>query len=388
MLNRSDILNLVRESGPLRLGPVELRVGGGTGTRPTGPADDDFISTTSLWVARGEQEYEFVADVVSEIVARGTPKELGDVARRLKQVARRARQKVEAVSRSVGPLQWSRVPLVIAPYLSEERLEDLMAEGVSGLDLCGNGVLMAEGLFVFKSGQKNRYPQSVRLRNIYRGKSSLVPRALLLQRGFSAVKDLVSFINDRDADISFSLVSKALKQLAEDVFIARDDRAIRCLQPDAILDALRRAYQPPRISDRWLGRCDAPSLDDLARAIQKQAQDTSCRFVITGAMAASAYSGVAFEPMVSIFTDGSIPPLLESLSWDLEEDRRFANLELLRTTSDWVYFDCRTPVPLDLCIESLVQTYLRLANGEARERKAAAQIIEELEHRWAQWGMK
>ena len=55
------------------------------------------------------------------------------------------------------------------------RLEET---GVSGLDLCGNGIVIVKGeLLVVRSGLPNRFPRSEPIRNVYRGDSSLVGRA-------------------------------------------------------------------------------------------------------------------------------------------------------------------------------------------------------------------
>ena len=51
-------------------------------------------------------------------------------------------------------------PLIIVPYLSEGALRLLKAEGVSGVDLNGNGILMAPEMAVRRSGEPDRYKTS------------------------------------------------------------------------------------------------------------------------------------------------------------------------------------------------------------------------------------
>jgi hypothetical protein len=64
-------------------------------------------------------------------------------------------------------------PLVIVPWLSDEQLLSLEKQGVSGLDLCGNGVITIPGqLFVFRSGQPNKFPTSRLVRRVYEGTSA------------------------------------------------------------------------------------------------------------------------------------------------------------------------------------------------------------------------
>ena len=69
-------------------------------------------------------------------------------------------------------------PLVIVPYLDQERLRELEARGVSGIDLCGNGIVVVPGeLLVFRTGSPNLYRWEGRIKNVYRGASAMVARA-------------------------------------------------------------------------------------------------------------------------------------------------------------------------------------------------------------------
>ena len=61
-------------------------------------------------------------------------------------------------------------PMIVVPYLSPERLDELEAEQVSGVDLCGNGIVIVPSrLYIRRSGQPNLYRQHRPLRNPYTG---------------------------------------------------------------------------------------------------------------------------------------------------------------------------------------------------------------------------
>jgi len=63
------------------------------------------------------------------------------------------------------------LPMLFMPFLSDRQLQELEREGLSGIDLCGNGVVIVPGtIAVFSSGRKNRFPSSVLIKNIYRKK--------------------------------------------------------------------------------------------------------------------------------------------------------------------------------------------------------------------------
>ena len=58
-----------------------------------------------------------------------------------------------------------------------------------------------------------------------------------------------------------------------------------------------------------------------------------------------------------------------ALGTELEETSRFANIELLETDENFVYFDAR-----DDLVASPVQTYLELMQGGKREQETAEQL--------------
>src|SRR3989339_1809686 len=53
------------------------------------------------------------------------------------------------------------LPMLIVPFLNEERLKELETEGISGIDLCGNGIVTAKEKFaIYRSGQPNQFSSS------------------------------------------------------------------------------------------------------------------------------------------------------------------------------------------------------------------------------------
>lgn len=89
------------------------------------------------------------------------------------------------------------LPLIIVPYLSEERLLELEAKGVSGIDLCGNGVVLGPAFRIWRSGSPNQYKNSAPIKNIYQGNSSLFARSFLLQREFPSLAALHAWTTER-----------------------------------------------------------------------------------------------------------------------------------------------------------------------------------------------
>ena len=70
--------------------------------------------------------------------------------------------------------------MLCLPFLSETQLKQLESERLSGIDLCGNGVVIAPGKFyVFRTGGKNRFSSWAPIKNIYRKNTSMVGRVFL-----------------------------------------------------------------------------------------------------------------------------------------------------------------------------------------------------------------
>ena len=128
-------------------------------------------------------------------------------------------------------------PLIIVPFLSEESMQMLERAGVSGIDLCGNGVLSAEQFSVWRSGNANRYPDAQPIRNIYRGNSSLLARCFLLRPEFSSLSELRAYAVSRTVDVMFSeqaqpqltkgTASKVVKALEDALIVRKSGRTLR-----------------------------------------------------------------------------------------------------------------------------------------------------------------
>ena len=143
------------------------------------------------------------------------------------------------------PLLW---PMLLVPYLPEDRLEMLTIMGVSALDLCGNGVVIVPGeWFVCRTGKPNLYPQSFPIKNVFRGTSSLVARVFLWRPTYDAVGEIREEIERRGGAVALSTVSKALARLEDELIVGRQSGKIRLLQPDKLLQRLVENYRPPEV---------------------------------------------------------------------------------------------------------------------------------------------
>ena len=253
------------------------------------------------------------------------------------------------------------LPLVIVPYLGPKALERLIAAGVSGLDLCGNGVINVPGeWFVFRTGQKNRFPSSLPIKNIYRGASSIVARVFLLRPSYKSVSEIRDEILNRKADVSLSTVSKVLKGLQEDLIISRNDE-IRLLQPEPLLEQLQQSYRPP-LTKPLRGK-----IADVQNLIIKGAEVADNNKALIARRSQTPYVVLpSSNEITSLYVSSSSPFLKE---FEFEETSRFPNVEFLETDDATVYFDRREIGPIPII--SPIQAFLELSKGGKREQEAA-----------------
>lgn len=267
-------------------------------------------------------------------------------------------------------------PMLISPFLSELQLQELEREGISGIDLCGNGVVVVPGMFaVFRNGGKNRFSSSAPIKNIYRKNSSMVGRVFLLRSSYDTVQEICAEINRRNMlvncwamrPMSLSTVSKVLKTLEEDLVVERKD-AIRLLQTDKLLEKLSENYVPPKIRERV--RLKVPEESGLIRQLLlKESRELGLPLVAAGTSSVAQYAVMQRGELFSVYCP-RLEMLLERLSGSQAD--RFPNLEIVETEDETVYFDARQE--RNFWWASPVQVYLELMAGDKRDRETAEQV--------------
>ena len=256
----------------------------------------------------------------------------------------------------------------------------LEREEVSGVDLCGNGVIIVPGkLYVERSGQRNQFPSSAPIKSIYRRKSSLVGRVFLARSRYQRIGDVVAEINRRsmlgslqERAITFATVSKVLRALENDLIVGREGSSLRLLQADKLLEKLSMNYMPPRMTGiiNWSipqAKSDASSV----MGVLSQAFRNPLPAVVTGTSSVSKYAVMQREDTISIYC-----PDPESWLTNVPGSRtdRFPTISVIRTDDLSVYFDARKES--GLVWASPVQTYLELMAGDKRDRDTASQVRE------------
>ena len=268
------------------------------------------------------------------------------------------------------------LPMLFMPFLSELQLKELEREGISGIDLCGNCVVVYPGTFsVFRSGGKNRFPSSALIKNIYRKNSSMVGRGFFIFSSFQTVQDIRTTINQRNLlvnrwnkkPISLSTVSKVLKTMVEDLIITRNE-TIRLLQPDKLLEKLWENYNPPVVKKRV--RLKIPETNEpILKLLSERSQQLEMPLIASGTSSVTRYTVMQRGDLLTVYCP-KVEMLLKRLPGSQSD--RFPNLELLETEDEPVYFDARQED--GFWWASPLQVYMELMVGDKRDQETAEQL--------------
>lgn len=256
-------------------------------------------------------------------------------------------------------------PLVVVPFLAEERLVDLEALGVSGVDLCGNYVLLGEKFTLWRSGQPNRFSESRPIKNVFRGKSSIFAHCLLMGRQFdtlTALRDyawdrLPAKVDDEAGSLSIGTASKVVQVLEEQRMVVRENKALRLVDADALMKALLAEYRPSQGTVLLGEAADSAAFFKHVRG---------ARAVVTGVGSAPHYGVLSGSDVLSVYVSDLQAALRAA---PVHATRVFPTIRLIEERSDVPYFDARRAE--GLLWASPVQTWLELASGGPRERQAA-----------------
>jgi Fe2+ or Zn2+ uptake regulation protein len=300
-------------------------------------------------------------EFITEVKKQGTPKKIKEAIYNLEKYK-------EKLSDSKS--EKTVYPLIIAPFLSEDTLKLLIERQISGIDLSGNGAVIVPGkLFFYKTGEKNKFPASSPIKNVFSGVSSTVARVFLLKPEYESVGEVVDEVNRRGSSASFSTVSKVLKSLEEDLIISRNQE-VSLIDGKRLLNSLTKNYSPPQIGSHVVGKVsDVP---ETLKQIRQTAKKEEFRYARNEP---SKYTVMpsAGGAIAKIYTD-SIKKLADEIQ--ITETDRFPNIELIETEEPTVYFDLREDE--GFYWTSPLEVYLELANGGKREKETAGNMVGEI----------
>lgn len=344
------------KQGQIGLTPLRLRL---TKTQPQYEDKKWDFEVEAEW---GEQEAAFAVEYKSL----STPK-----------VFEQALWQCRTLPVSLGVL-----PMLLMPFLRPSQLDELEKGRISGIDLCGNGVVIVPEKFcVFRTGSPNQFTSSAPIKNIYRRNTSMVARLLLTRSRFSSVQEILDETNlrnllartTRGTLMSLGTVSKALKEMENELIVDRSE-GIRLLQPDKLLEKLEQNYEPPKDTNRVRLKVDC-AFSQLPQFLNRAIAEQEFPLVATGLSSVTRYATMQREEVLSLYC----PDLIRAQrAIGGKETDRFSNVELIQADEQPQYFDGRpdsgTQSDAVFYWASPVQTYLELMRGDKRDRDTAEQV--------------
>ena len=267
-------------------------------------------------------------------------------------------------------------PLIIVPYLSEESLRSLEENETSGVDLCGNGILITEDFQFRRSGQPNRYKDTRPIRNAFSGDSSIFARCFLLRDHYSSLRDLVEFAHQRTFGVhptnktnalTQSTASKVVHALIDDLAVIKNGGKLEIQDKRRLLKLLRQGYRKAALLN--VTGTTPLSQDQIYQVLREERTKGSLRSVATGLSSAGYYQVLSGDNRLAFYVDNLA---VASNKLQIRPGKAFANIELHEYRSNAVYFDSREDG--DKLWASPIQTWLELMDQGPREQEAAIEI--------------
>ena len=264
------------------------------------------------------------------------------------------------------------VPLVIAPYIGAKQAKILADKGISWIDLSGNiSVRVSNRVYIERTGKPNRFPDTAPIKKIFQGTSSLVSRALLLQpEGFSSLYEMVNFINDRNAKITLSTVSKVVKKLDEELLINRDKSFVTVADREKLLERLAQGYKnSTERKRRNTYRFVIEGIEQLSDGITALCKDyLACGFY------ASQIKGLAVTDKMTIFVKNieQFRRKAEEKLVSITADAEFGNFIITETNDPGVWFNADYQITVSVVDD--IELYLEMMVDTPRGPKIAEQL--------------
>ena len=266
------------------------------------------------------------------------------------------------------------VPLIIAPYIGKRQAKMLADKGISWIDISGNmSVRVSNQIYIERTGQRNRFPDTAQIKKIFQGTSSLVSRALLLKpESFSSLYELVDFINERNAIITLSTVSKVLKSLEEELLINKSKSLISVTNQERLLEKLTEGYT--NSTERKLRETYRFATESTKKLFfefyQKQLVYVACGFY------AAQIKGLALTDQITILVkDIEQVRMAAKQNWiRITPDAEFGNVSVTEVKDPGVWFN--VPLPMynrDVVVDD-IELYLEMMADTPRGPKIAEQL--------------
>lgn len=289
--------------------------------------------------------------LVVEVKSNGQPRIMRDAAHQLKRYLDHRKEKV--------------VPVVMAPYLSEQAREACREEGVGYADFLGNVYIAFDTVYIDRQVAGRPEPERRALRSLFKPKSARILRSLLREPGRSwRVAELAE-----TAQVSIGLVSTIGSALRERGWAEQSAEGLVLSDPANLLDTWAEEYEQPKGEEiRRYTHFHGTSLTDRLRKRPPNAG----RAILSSFSAAEWLAPYVRQGTSFFYADEEGLVALEQ-ALDLKPTAKGANVHIRVPDEDGVLEDA-VRVAEGLFATSPVQTYLDLVHAGERGREGAEHL--------------
>lgn len=278
---------------------------------------------------------------------------------------RHVRNAVLQLLDSIGRMNLSAVPVLIAPFLSEKSRAICIDYNVNYLDLYGNAFFQAPGILIDVSVADRPVAEKRDLKSLFRPKAAHILRVMLRNpKRAWRVTELAEA-----ADASLGHVSNVRKALLNREWAKHTSGGVSITDPDALLDAWRSAYRRPdgnviRFYTSFHGEAFEKAVKDVLSARSPQDLATFASFSAARWIAPYGRTGIEY---FYANREGA-----EKIANALKASNvsKGNNVEILILKDRNILQDTFEPVPGVICT-SPIQTYLDLSTAGERGAESA-----------------
>ena len=277
---------------------------------------------------------------------------------------------VDQMSHVACNLPNSLIPLLVVPFMGESARAYCERAKVAWLDLSGNARIVAPDLYVYISGQRNKFRRPGRPESAFGPRGSRVARWLLMnpdelvrQRTLASVTGL-----------NEGYISRVVKKLIEMGLVDRDDQGIRIVDASRLLNAWHDEYRFDKhtlIRGHITPAGGGSAVDGVVGALTKK----DIRHAITGLAGAWQWTRYARFRLSTVYL-GEVPSTELLMDLGFHKEPRGANTWLVVPNDEGVFHGARH-VDGVYCAHP-VQIYLDLKAHPERASEAADEVRKRL----------
>ena len=269
------------------------------------------------------------------------------------------------------------IPLLVVPYMGTEQTKMLQQEGISWIDLSGNMVIKVGGnIYIERTGNKNRFPDTSPIKKIFEGTSSLVSRALLLKKEpFRSLFEVVNFINERGGNITLSTVSKVMSALEEGLLITKTEAGISVTNREKLLDSVLEGYIDYTRRNKSVTYTFA--IPGRSSIFSNFFSEEKVDYAVCG-FSAAQLKNLATTNRTTVFIKSinEARKAFERNNVNIKPDTEFGQLDLIETRNPCVWFNVQGKP--DYSIVDDIELYLEMMIDTPRGPKVAEMLKERI----------